>query len=455
MTGTVPPGLRTDLQQLIEGEVSAEPEVLERYALDFGRIVRRIPAVVVRPRDAAEVARVVRYAHAQAVPVSSRGMGHSQRGQSLSHQGIVLDMRALAHIDDITPDAETFVSQPGALWSEVVAASTAQGLTPPVLTGYPYASVGGTHAAGGWGTASGRYGAQIDNCEALEVVTGTGELVRCDREHAPDLFHHVLGGMGQFGIMTRIQHRLRRYLPQTRRYILEYEDLGAFLEDNRRLAERHHADALDSTLHQRLEGKSVRWTGTIQVCVEAADLGDLDEGWHLSGLRFNRQLDSVDEPTSRFVAQAHIPEKSPQPGEAFPWMVTFLPWSRLQPFLEMCFSRVPPMALGGANGPIHVYPARQRVTQMPMLRVPDEPMMALLSICPTVRETSLPVVMALMSKLSDASLEAGGRRHLGTWVHFDQPRWRMQFGEAWPQINQVKHRYDPKGLLNPGFIDFD
>jgi len=453
MTGMATSGLLTDLRHLVEGEVTAAPEVLERYAQDFGRIIRKSPAVVVRPRDASDVARVVRYAHSREVPVSSRGMGHSQRGQSLSDQGIVLDMRALGGIETIEPEA--FVCQPGALWSEVVAASTAQGLAPPVLTGYPYASVGGTHAACGWGTASGRYGAQIDNCDALEVVTGTGDLVQCDRERSPDLFLHVLGGMGQFGIMTRIRHKLRRYLPQVRRYVLEYEDLGAFVADNRSLAEHHHADAIDSTLQQKPDGAAVRWGGTIQVCVETEEPGALDAARWLSGLHFDRLRETVDEPTSRFLAQAHIPEKSPLPGEFFPWMVTFLPWSRLQPFLEMCFSRVPPAALGGTQGLIHVYPARRSVTRMPMLQVPDEPMMALLSICPTARAPVLPVVMALMSKLSDASLEVGGRRHLGTWVHFDQPRWRLQFGEDWPRINQVKRRFDPKGILNPGFIDFD
>jgi cytokinin dehydrogenase len=454
-TGTTRTGLLTDLQRLIEGEVTASQEVLGRYAQDFGSIVRRTPAVVVRPRDVGEVARIVRYAHEQELPVSSRAMGHSMSGQSLTEQGIAIDMRSLRRVEEITPDARSFACQPGALWGEVVTASTALGLTPPVLTNFPWASVGGTHSACGWGLASGRYGAQIDHCEELEVVTGTGELVRCDREQEPDLFNHVLGGMGQFGLMTRIRHRLRRYHPTLRTYVLAYGDFESFLKDCRTLAERDVADTLECTLHQKPDGQGVRWTAVIRISVETEDPAKLDEQGLLAGMGFARHVSTTDQPTAPTLTMTSMSEKPPLPGESYPWMVTFLPWSRVQPFLELCFRRIPPSALGSVNGPIHVYPAHRRVTRMPMLRMPEEEMIAMVSICPTAPHERLPIIMALMSKLSDVSLEVGGRRHLGTWVHFDEARWRMHFGETWSHINRVKRRYDPKGILNPGFIAFD
>ncbi len=447
--------LLKDLQRVVEGEVTQAPEVLERYSQDFGRIVQRTPAAVVLPRHAEDVAQVVRYAHAQSIPVSSRAIGHSMRGQTLNEHGIVIDMRELRRIEPITPDAQTFVSQPGALWREVAEASTAQGLAPPVLTGYPYTSVGGTHSACGWGISSSRYGAQIDNCVELEVVTGTGERVRCSRDQEPDLFNHVLGGMGQFGLMTEVRHRLRRYQPIVRTYVLEYDDLTAYIEDNRTLGAGEVADYLDCALHQKPDGQGIRWTGTIRASVETTDPSRIDDQRLLAGLRFNRHVSTLDEPTSTFLMQDSTPVKNPLPGEAYPWMVTFLPWSRFQPFLEMCFRRVPPTALGGTHGPIHVWPALRKVARIPTLQLPQEEMMALISICPTAASSSLPIMMAVMSKLSDASMEAGGRRHLGTWVHFDQVRWKMHFGDAWTTVNRIKRTYDPLGILNPGFIEFE
>jgi FAD/FMN-containing dehydrogenase len=31
----------------------------------------------------------------------------------------------------------------------------------------------------------------------------------------------------------------------------------------------------------------------------------------------------------------------------------------------------------------------------------------------------------------------------------------MHFGDYWPTVNHLKRTYDPKGILNPGFIDFE
>lgn len=33
--------------------------------------------------------------------------------------------------------------------------------------------------------------------------TGKGEVINCSEEHNSDIFHSVLGGLGQFGIITR------------------------------------------------------------------------------------------------------------------------------------------------------------------------------------------------------------------------------------------------------------
>lgn len=35
------------------------------------------------------------------------------------------------------------------------------------------------------------------------LSAGKGEVVNCSREQNEDLFHSVLGGLGQFGIITR------------------------------------------------------------------------------------------------------------------------------------------------------------------------------------------------------------------------------------------------------------
>jgi cytokinin dehydrogenase len=48
-----------------------------------------------------------------------------------------------------------------------------------------------------------RHGPQISSVLQLEVVTGKGEIVTCSASEQSELFFAVLGGLGQFGIITK------------------------------------------------------------------------------------------------------------------------------------------------------------------------------------------------------------------------------------------------------------
>lgn len=96
------------------------------------------------------------------------------------------------------PTANGVWVQAGTRWREVLAATTAVGLTPPVFTDYVDTTVGGTLCVGGIGGASHRHGLQVDNVLTLEVVTGDGRKIFCSPTIQPLLFRSVLVGLGQF-----------------------------------------------------------------------------------------------------------------------------------------------------------------------------------------------------------------------------------------------------------------
>jgi FAD/FMN-containing dehydrogenase len=48
----------------------------------------------------------------------------------------------------------------------------------------------------------------IDDIESLEVVTSDGDVVTCSRAERPDLFRHVIGGYGLFGVVVSATLRL-------------------------------------------------------------------------------------------------------------------------------------------------------------------------------------------------------------------------------------------------------
>ncbi len=44
---------------------------------------------------------------------------------------------------------------------------------------------------------------------------------------------------------------------------------------------------------------------------------------------------------------------------------------------------------------------------------------------------------------------------MASWAEFDLPQWRLQFGDYWTKVNEIKRKYDPKGILNPGFFQYE
>ena len=70
------------------------------------------------PESVEEVSNLVRRAASDQVPVTVRGGGHSQGGQSLTGGGLILDTVRLNRVQDLGPDL--IRAQGGALWGRVV-----------------------------------------------------------------------------------------------------------------------------------------------------------------------------------------------------------------------------------------------------------------------------------------------------------------------------------------------
>jgi hypothetical protein len=164
------------------------------------------PAVIIRPADATEVARVVALARDTGMALAVRSGGHSAAGHSVADGGITLDLSNLRGLD-IDVERRTAWAQTGLTAGEYTTAAGAHGLA----TGFGdtgSVGIGGLTLGGGIGFLVRRYGMTIDHLLAAEVVTADGKLVRADAETHPDLFWAIRGGGGNVGVATRFQFRL-------------------------------------------------------------------------------------------------------------------------------------------------------------------------------------------------------------------------------------------------------
>jgi hypothetical protein len=171
----------------------------------YGGIDRR-PAVIVRPADASQVARVVSAARETGLELAVRSGGHSLAGHGVCDGGIVLDLSDMRGLE-IDPEGRTAWAQTGLTAGQYAKATAAHGLA----TGFGdtgSVGIGGLTLGGGVGYLSRANGLTIDDLLAAEMVTADGNIVEIDAENHPDLFWAIRGGGGNFGVATRFKFRL-------------------------------------------------------------------------------------------------------------------------------------------------------------------------------------------------------------------------------------------------------
>ncbi len=238
-----------------------DQSVCRAMATDYGHYIHHMPLGALFPKSVMDVQKAVRYANSQHLKLTMRGTGGAAHGQSQVKGGIVIDSSTLSHIAWVTRD--TIDAGPGALWKEVAEYTTTRQMTPPVVPDSLYISVGGTLNAGGIGETSYRFGAQVDHVVELDVVTGAGDLLTCSLTRHPELFHMVLAGMGQCGLIVRARLSL---VPAPDRVVVRrfsYENPGAFLADLAMLASAEPEGAITGDFNLDSDGKT--WTPVITV----------------------------------------------------------------------------------------------------------------------------------------------------------------------------------------------
>jgi len=206
------------LQKIFRPEhVLVDPEARAAFARDALRphrgfadmtVVEQQPLAVVRPGSTEEVVRLVKLARQHHVPLVPYGGGSGLMGGALSvRPGIVVDMKRLDQVLEINTQALTMRVQSGArlrpLGEKLAALGLLLGHDPWSIS---IATVGGAIGTNGLGYLGGRYGSMGAQVLGLEVVLGTGEVVRTaplrKRSTGPDLTRLFIGAEGTLGIVT-------------------------------------------------------------------------------------------------------------------------------------------------------------------------------------------------------------------------------------------------------------
>jgi cytokinin dehydrogenase len=465
-----------DLEETLGERILLDEEARALYRSDFGRMVDRLPGAVARCSTAEEVAEVIRLCREKRLPIVPRGQAHTQSGQATSDGGVLLDTSAMGTIHEIDAAGETATVDGGVVWRDLVAATLRHGLVPRVLTNNLNVTVAGTTSMAGLGVASFRYGTQADNAVELQVVSGAGEIVACSREQNREMFDVARCGLGQFGVITRAKVRLRRCKSRVRKYFLLYDDLGALMEDAKAVMDPGNPSwsSLESWCSPCFQGikhigegmelgEGVQtfayWLYPLHLTVEFEPGQEPDDEALLRSLHPYRHLATDDLSQQEFCQRLdplfELWRRSGYWDLPHPWMETILPWESAREFIEQVLAATPPQALG-PGGHILLWPAYAQTSEVPLFMHPPGEFVMGWGILPAVPRAFLQRGLAQLDMASELSILYGGKRYLSGYITFDTAeKWAAHFGEQWPRVVAAKRRFDPDGIMAPGFIKYE
>ena len=435
----------------LDGRLLLDPSDLAPYEDDFGHLIRRTPRAVLLPGSVADIAAMIEFCGPRRIPVAPRGQGHQTHGQAQVDGGLVIDLSPLNSIT-VDPEARTATVGAGAVWSALLTAGLAKGLTPPVFTDYIELSVGGTLSAGGIGGAAHHHGAQVDTVVELDVVTGAGELVTCSASRHAELFHAALAGLGQVGVITRATLRLVPAPASARKYTLAFPSADALTAAQRRVVRDGRFDWL--------EGAVTLVNGSWQYALEGAAYYDgtaPDDQALIGDLGYTGAPQIADFTYYDFVddlaAGVAFLKSTGEWFDPHPWLNLFLPDDATDSYVTSVMADLALPDLG-ASGLVLLYPVPTGKLSAPLLRVPDSELAFLFAVLRTASPDTgaLPAATMLASN-RELYLKAqahGATQYPVGSIPMTEEDWRIQYGERWGAFSTAKRRYDPHGILTPG-----
>ncbi|MFG2356881.1 FAD-binding protein [Streptomyces sp. NPDC048521] len=160
------------------------------------------PAVVVGATDEQDVRTAVRFAARHGLPVAVKTSAHQM--VSPAEGGLLITTQRMQGVF-VDAQAQTVRVEAGVRWSDVLPHTAKFGLA-PIVGSAPDVGVVGYTLGGGQSPLLGRsLGYAADHVRSLTMVTADGELRRVTPQSEPELFWAVLGGKGNFGVVTEME----------------------------------------------------------------------------------------------------------------------------------------------------------------------------------------------------------------------------------------------------------
>ena len=170
-----------------------------------------MPEVVVKPKSAQEISKIMKLANEKNIPVTPRGAGSGLSGGAVPlYGGIVLFLERMNKILEIDKENLMVVVEPGVVTNEINDKIKDDGL---FFAGYPMSVescyIGGNLAENAGGGRAVKYGVTGRYIMGIEMVTPEGEIMKLGGKLMKDVVGYdliklMIGSEGTLGIFTKI-----------------------------------------------------------------------------------------------------------------------------------------------------------------------------------------------------------------------------------------------------------
>lgn len=200
---------------LEENFVQADEENLTRCASDQTEDLHYLPEIVLQPATTQEVSSIMKYCNEHGIPVTPRGAGTGLSGGALPvHGGVSLDMKRFNKILHVDKRNFQVITEPGVITQELQEHLKVEGLFyPPDPASKGSCFIGGNVSENSGGPRAVKYGVVKDYVLNIEMVLPSGEIIWTGANVLKNatgynLTQLVVGSEGTLGVITKIVLRL-------------------------------------------------------------------------------------------------------------------------------------------------------------------------------------------------------------------------------------------------------
>ena len=195
--------------------VHTDAEQIDRCSADQTEDLHYAPEAVVQPRTTEEVSRIMAYCFAEQIPVTPRGAGTGLSGGALPlYGGVALDMRRFNKILHVDKRNFQVTTEPGVITQELQEHLKAEGLFyPPDPASKGSCFIGGNVSENSGGPRAVKYGVVKDYVLNLEIVLPDGQVMWTGANVLKNatgynLTQLLVGSEGTLAVITKIVLRL-------------------------------------------------------------------------------------------------------------------------------------------------------------------------------------------------------------------------------------------------------